>query len=112
VTHLRPYLEVNTFTVRTDHHALRWVINISDAQGRLSRWRLCLAEFDFKVEYNPGSAHHAADALSRLPHQPVPAQPIDLLIPVFALDEAPLSPIEEIPIVMDESLFEHRFGVK
>jgi hypothetical protein len=83
-------------------------MNLSDAQGRLARWRLCLAEFYFKVEYNPGSAHHAADALSRLPHHPVPAQPIDLEIPVFALDEAPLSPIEEIPIVMAESLFEHQ----
>jgi hypothetical protein len=82
-------------------------MNVSDDQGRLARRRLRLAEFDFKVEYNPGSAHHAADALSRLPHQPVPAQPIDLDIPVFALDEAPLSSIEEIPIVMAESLFEH-----
>jgi hypothetical protein len=42
-------------------------MNLSDAQGRLARWRLRLAEFDFKVEYNPGSAQHAADALSRLP---------------------------------------------
>ena len=62
-------------------------MNLSDAQGRLARWRLRLAEFDFKVEYHPGSAHHAADALSRLPHQPVPAQPIDLEIPVLALYE-------------------------
>jgi hypothetical protein len=87
---------------------LRWVMNLSDAQGRLARWRLRLAEFDFKVEYNPGSAHHAADALSRMPHQPVPAQPIDLEIPVFALDEARLCPDKEIPIVMAESLFKHQ----
>ena len=84
-------------------------MNLSDAQGRLARWRLRLAEFDFKVEYHPGSAHHAADALSRLPHQPVPEQPIDLDIPVLVLDEAPLSPIEEIPIVMFEQLLEHHF---
>jgi hypothetical protein len=100
-------MEGKSFTVRTDHHALRWVMNLSDAQGRLARWRLRLAEFDFKVEYNPGSAHHTADALSRLPYQSVPAQPIDLYIPMFALDEAPLSPIEEISIIMAESLFEH-----
>jgi hypothetical protein len=61
---------------------------------RIARWRLCLAEFYFEVEYNPGSAHHVADALSRLTHQPVPKQPIDLDIPVFALNEDPLSPIE------------------
>jgi RNase H-like domain found in reverse transcriptase len=50
VTHLRPYTEGNSFTVQMDHHALRWVMNLSDAQGRLARWRLRLAEFDFKVE--------------------------------------------------------------
>jgi hypothetical protein len=43
-----------------------------------------------------------------LQHQPVPAQPIDLDIPLFALYEALLSPIEEIPIVLAESLFEHQ----
>ena len=96
-------------------------MNLPDAQGRLARWRLRLAEFDFKVEYHPGSAHHAADALSRLPHQPVPAQPIDLDIPVLALYEDRVdttlgissmeelvSPIEEIPLVTAESLFEHQ----
>jgi hypothetical protein len=73
VTHLRPYLEGADFTVRTDHHALRRVMNLSDAQGRLARWRLRLAEFTFKVEYHPGVAHRAADAMSRLPHQAVPS---------------------------------------
>jgi RNase H-like domain found in reverse transcriptase len=34
VTHLRPYLEGTEFTVITDHHALRCVMNLSDAQGR------------------------------------------------------------------------------
>jgi RNase H-like domain found in reverse transcriptase len=76
VTHLRPYLEGTEFTVRTDHHALRWVMNLSDAQGHLARWRLRLAEFTVKVEYHPGIAHHAADAMSRLPHQSIPSEPI------------------------------------
>jgi RNase H-like domain found in reverse transcriptase len=47
VTNIRPYLERQKFTVVTDHHALRCVMNLSDAQGRLARWRLRLAEFDF-----------------------------------------------------------------
>jgi RNase H-like domain found in reverse transcriptase/Reverse transcriptase (RNA-dependent DNA polymerase) len=42
-THLRPYLEWKRFTLRTDHHALRWVMNLADAQGLLARWRLRLA---------------------------------------------------------------------
>ena len=77
VTHLQPYVEGKRFTVRTDHNALRWVMNFSDAQGRLARWRLRLAELDFQVEYSPGANHHAADAMSRLPHQPVPDDAID-----------------------------------
>jgi hypothetical protein len=74
------------FTVLTDHHALRWAMILSDAQGRLARWRLRLAEFTFKVEYHPGIAPHAADAMSRIPHQAVPAELIEEAIPVCALD--------------------------
>jgi hypothetical protein len=86
MTHLRPYLEGTYFTVRTDHHALRWVMKLSDAQGRLARWRLHLAEFTFKVEYHPGIAHHAADAMSRIPHQAVAAEHIEEDIPICAVD--------------------------
>ena len=122
VTHLRPYLEGTEFTVRTDHHALRWVMNLSDAQGRLARWRLRLAEFTFKVEYHPGIAHHAADAMSRIPHQAVPSEPIEEDIPVCAvnnplpvlerfptaLQEGSPDPIQEIPLVHVETLFEYQ----
>jgi hypothetical protein len=85
VTHLRPYLEGIEFTVRTDYHALRWVMNISDEHGRLARWRLRLSKFTFKVEYHPGASHHAADALSRLPHQAIPPEPIEEEIPVCSV---------------------------
>ena len=90
VTHLRPYLERQRFTVVTDHQALRWVMNLSDAQGRLARWRLRLAEFDFQVEYRPGSSNHAADTMSRLEpdHQSTPEEPIDTDIPVLTLEDA------------------------
>jgi RNase H-like domain found in reverse transcriptase len=49
VTHLRPYMERQKFTVVTDHQALRWVMNLSDSQGLLARWRLRLTEFYFQV---------------------------------------------------------------
>ncbi len=41
---LRPYLEGVQFTVRTDHHALRWVLagSRTESHGRLERWRLRL----------------------------------------------------------------------
>ena len=68
---LRPYLEGQRFLIRTDHHSLRWVLNLADAQGRLARWRLRLLEFDFEVEYSPGKEHHAADVMSRLSPSPL-----------------------------------------
>jgi RNase H-like domain found in reverse transcriptase len=97
-THLRPYLEGKIFTVRTDHHDLRWVMNLADAQGRLDRWRLRLAEFDFQVEYSPNTTHHAADALSPLPNQPTEREEIDLDIPVLSVEEHALEPNTTAPI--------------
>jgi hypothetical protein len=123
ITHLRPYLEGTEFTGRTDHHALRWVMNLSDAQGRLARWRLRLAEFTFKVEYHPGIAHHAADAMSRLPHQRISTEPIEEEIPIYtatshlpglptfptALEENFPDPITEVPLVHIDTLFDNQW---
>jgi hypothetical protein len=67
VLHLRPYLEGKRFVIRTYQHSLRWVLNLADAQGRLTRWRLRLQEFDFEVLYLPGKSHHAADIMLLYP---------------------------------------------
>ena len=63
---LRPYLMYEKFTVYTDHAALRWLLTICEPSGRLMRWRLRLAEFDFNVQYKRGKLNQQADALSRL----------------------------------------------
>ena len=49
ITSLRPYIEGTSFTVRTDHDSLRWLMNLTESSGRLTRWRLRLAEFDFAI---------------------------------------------------------------
>jgi hypothetical protein len=123
VTHLRLYLEGTEFAVRTAHHALRWVMKLSEVQGRLARWRLRLADFTFKVEYHPGITHHAADSMSRVPHQAIPAEPIEEDIPVCAtnnpsqglleefptaLEEGSPDPIVEVPLVHVESIYEYQ----
>jgi RNase H-like domain found in reverse transcriptase len=77
ILQLRPYLEGQRFLILTDHHSLRWVLNLSDAQGRLARWRLRLLEFDFEVEYSPGKEHHGADNMSRLQTDPQVQPPLD-----------------------------------
>jgi RNase H-like domain found in reverse transcriptase len=94
ILHLRPYLEGQKIFIRTDHHSLLWVLNLSDAQDRLARWRLRLLEFDYEVQYHPGALHHGADMMSRLRSEdPVIAKPIDAIdtdVPCFALAHSPL----------------------
>lgn len=82
---LRPYLEGTKFTVRTDHDSLRWLLNISDVSGRLARWRLRLAEFDYTVVHRPGVKHQAPDALSRLPTAGADTSPLEDGIPCFTV---------------------------
>jgi RNase H-like domain found in reverse transcriptase len=93
IIHLRPYLEGHKFIIRTHHHSLRWVLNLSDAQGRLAPWRLRLLEFDY-VHYHPGALHHGADMISMLrsedPAITEPTDEIDTDVPCFALAHSPL----------------------
>ncbi|OWZ13386.1 Retrotransposon Polyprotein [Phytophthora megakarya] len=56
-----------TFTIVTDHSALRWLMTTAKLAGRLHRWSLTLQEYEFKVEYRPGATNVVADDLSRAP---------------------------------------------
>ena len=51
--------------LRTDHAALKYIHNFAGNTSGLLRWSLRLSEFDFVVEYRPGSQIKHADALSR-----------------------------------------------
>jgi hypothetical protein len=63
----RPYLYGRSFTIITDHAALKWLMTSPDLAGRLHRWALTLQEYDFDVQYRPGSTNVVADSLSRAP---------------------------------------------
>lgn len=61
------YLMANKFIVRTDHNALKWLMNVKDHNGRLMRWALTLMEYDFEIQHVKGKTNFVADALSRAP---------------------------------------------
>ena len=71
----RHYLHGAKFTVRTDHHALRYFKSQPQLSARQARWKDVLANFDFEIEYVPGVSNHVADGLSRrADHQPQESQ--------------------------------------
>ena len=83
---LHPYVWGRRFTVYTDHQALRWVFNLDDPTGRLSRWALRLQDFDFVVKYKKGADNVVADAVSRLPTYGLCDFEVDVDLPVFLVD--------------------------
>jgi len=63
----RPYLENVSFTIETDHMALKWLRAIERPKGRLARWIFDLESFDYQIQYKPGKINWTADYLSRSP---------------------------------------------
>ena len=62
----RAYLEGYHITVITDHSSPKWLHNLRNPTGRLTRWALSLLEYDFEIVHRRGSMHQVPDALSRL----------------------------------------------
>lgn len=67
VNYFRPYLYGHKFTLVTDHKPLVWLDSVKDPTSRLARWRLKLAEYEYKIRYKAGKMNLNADALSRNP---------------------------------------------
>ena len=65
----KPYLEHTTFSVETDHMAIKWLMTIDRPKGRLARWILHLQTFEFEILYRPGKINWVADILSRHPNK-------------------------------------------
>jgi len=60
-----PYLWACPFLVRTDHYALKYMLDQRLSTVPQHQWISKLYGFDFRVEYNPGRCNTVADALSR-----------------------------------------------
>ena len=68
VLKFKHYLIGPKFLVRTDHQALKWLLNWdSPNTSQYCIWKAELEIFDMTVEYREGKKHINADALSRLP---------------------------------------------
>jgi len=72
----RHYMLSNKVIFYVDHMAIKYLVNKPELSGRLARWVLLLQEFDYTVEYKPGSVHKQADHMSRLPGE-METHPID-----------------------------------
>lgn len=62
----RPYLHGRPFIVVTDHEPLKYLFNLKNKNSSLHKYRLELADLDFKIVYRPGRLNNVADALSRI----------------------------------------------
>lgn len=67
IEHFHKYLYGRHFHLRTDHAALRWLLNFRNPEGQLARWIERLQSYDFSIEHRAGKIHSNADALSRRP---------------------------------------------
>ena len=63
----RHYIYGRKVLVRSDHGALRWLINFRDPEGQLARWLEVLSSYDLELVHRPGLKHGNADSLSRRP---------------------------------------------
>ena len=58
------YFQGHPVVVQSDHRNLSWVKR--SAMPQLTRWRIRLQDFDFRIEYIPGPLNICSDGLSRL----------------------------------------------
>jgi len=62
----RIYLHGKHFKIITDCNSLALTLNKKEINPRIARWALELENFDFELEYRPGTKMQHVDALSRI----------------------------------------------
>ena len=93
------YLYGHHFTLITDHKPLLSLLKeqkaiLYQASGKIQRWALVLAAYEYTISFRPTESHSNADALSRLPLQTadegVPDVPETVLL-LEQLDDGPFT---------------------
>ncbi len=65
--YFKQYIYGRKVTVRTDHSALRWILNFKNPEGQMARWLEVISEYDIEIQHRAGKKHGNADGLSRRP---------------------------------------------
>jgi hypothetical protein len=67
ILHFHHHFYGRKFKVRSDHGALRWLLDYKITEGQIARWLQLVGTYDFEIEHRAGRIHNNADALSRRP---------------------------------------------
>eukprot|EP00873_Tetraselmis_striata_P035652 jgi/Tetstr1/455916/TSEL_042697.t1 len=67
------YMYGNHFQLITECKAMEWLRTTARLRGKLARWSLIFAEYDFNIKHRPGKDNTVPDLLSR---RPIPAEPV------------------------------------
>lgn len=100
VKKMHQYLYGRSFELETDHKPLMSLLGEDrgvspNASGRIQRWALLLAGYDYTIRYKPGGLNVSADALSRLPlpHSPAVTPQLPEILTVKRLLDDANSPV-------------------
>ena len=65
--HFHHYVYGSQILIRSDHGALRWLINFRNPEGQMARWLEVLGTYQYEIVHRAGGSHRNADGLSRRP---------------------------------------------
>ena len=65
--HFKHYLLRYTFTVRTDHSSLTWIMGFKNIEGQLARWIEELSMYNMQIVHRARRKQVNADGLFRIP---------------------------------------------
>ena len=93
------YLFVRPFRLYTDNLALKTLFNEKQpipqhASGRIQRWALTLASYEYQIAFRPTHKHCNADAFSRIPLQTTDKGervPTELVLLMEAMEDLPIT---------------------